>query len=363
MFSSLRFLGWPLLCGLLAGLLIVSYWGIPATPNGSHSYADAVARAAPAVVNIYTTAQVVAPENPLRQDPIYQHFLGKGDQPEQDRIQRSLGSGVIVHADGYILTNHHVIKGADEILVSLYDGRQAIARVVGADTETDLAALKIDLPELSPITIGDPSTIHVGDIVLAIGNPYGFGQSVSQGIISATGRYGLKLATYEDYIQTDAAINPGNSGGALVDYRGRLLGVNAAIYTPSGGSSGIGLAVPADLAIRTMHDLIEYGRPMRGWLGIEVQGLSGGEHSLGTTNGVVITAVYEGGPGARGGLKPGDIVVAIDGHPVGDGHAGLNLLGTTRPGDRIMLDLRRNKIKLGLEVVVGMRPANAQRSG
>ena len=368
----LRFFGWPLLCGILAGLLIVAYLpgDAPArtasAPAGGavNSYADAVSRAAPAVVNIYTSKTVRTPLNPLLADPFFRHFFNRGNSLQQERIQRSLGSGVIVHKDGYVLTNHHVIRGADEILVLLYDGREALARAVGFDAETDLALLKIDLPKLEPIAIGEPAKARVGDVVLAIGNPYGFGQSVSQGIVSATGRYGLRLATYEDFIQTDAAINPGNSGGALIDANGQLLGINTAIYTQNGGSSGIGLAIPADLAVRTMQDLIEYGRPMRGWLGIEVQRLPpellGEAKTASPGNGVVVTSLFRDGPAEKAGLRLGDVVLAINGQAVGDGHAGMNLIGTTRPGDKVKLAVFREGKTLEMTVTVGTRPAVAE---
>ncbi len=361
----LSFLGWPTLCGILAGLLL-AIWpgddnegqGNRTTGSGPYSYADAVQRASPAVVNIYTTKRVRTPLNPLAGDPFFNLFFNRGDQRQQERIQRSLGSGVIIDGGGYLLTNNHVIRGADEILVLLHDGREALAKVIGSDPETDLALLKINLDRLEPIAIGNSDEARVGDVVLAIGNPYGFGQSVSQGIISATGRYGLRLATYEDYLQTDAAINPGNSGGALVDTRGRLLGINSAIYTQSGGSSGIGLAIPVDQAMRTMRDLIEYGRPMRGWLGIEVQRVRGAEEgALTGGNGVVVTAIARSGPAASAGLQLGDLLLAINGQPVGDGHAGMNLIGTTRPGDRVRLRVQRDGREIELEITVGVRPA------
>lgn len=370
--SLLRFLGWPTLCGVLGGLLIataLSNDGISFPFGGTrepYSYADAVGRAAPAVVNIYTSKTVRSSLNPLLEDPLFRRFFNRGTSKQQERIQRSLGSGVIINDDGYVLTNHHVINGADEIVVLLADGREALARVVGFDTETDLAALKIDVPNLEPIAIGDSARARVGDVVLAIGNPYGFGQSVSQGIISATGRYGLRLATYEDFLQTDAAINPGNSGGALIDARGRLVGINTAIYTQNGGSSGIGLAIPADLAIRTMQDLIEYGHPMRGWLGIEVQRLSAAlalQNNLDPGNGVVITGLYNEGPGVQAGLHPGDILLSINGQAVGDGHAGLNLLAATRPGDKVTLVVVRTGKKVQLQMVVGTRPALSESAG
>jgi serine protease DegS len=364
--NLLRFLGWPTLCGILAGLLIATYWSaadgkLPfGHRNGTYSYADAVIRAAPAVVNIYTSKTVHNPSNPMLADPLLKRFFNRGNLKQQEQIQRSLGSGVIVNDNGYILTNHHVINGADEIVVLLADGREALARVVGSDTETDLAALKIDLPNLEPIHIGVSNSARVGDVVLAIGNPYGFGQSVSQGIVSATGRYGLRLATYEDFIQTDAAINPGNSGGALIDADGNMIGINTAIYTQTGGSSGIGLAIPVDIAVRTMQDLIAFGHPMRGWLGIEVQRMPAAlatSNHLEAGNGVVVTNVYSEGPAAIAGLQAGDILLAINGQAVGDGHAGLYLLASTRPGDAVTLQVVRNAKPLQLKMMVGTRPA------
>jgi serine protease DegS len=363
----LHFFGWPTLCGILAGLLIATHWPTSDSKplfghrsGGPYSYADAVSRAAPAVVNIYTSKTVRNPTNPLLADPLLRRFFNRGNPKQQEQIQRSLGSGVIVNREGYLLTNHHVISGADEIVVLLADGREALARVVGSDTETDLAALKIDLPNLEPIVMGESNSARVGDVVLAIGNPYGFGQSVSQGIISATGRYGLRLATYEDYIQTDAAINPGNSGGALIDADGKLIGINTAIYTQSGGSSGIGLAIPVDIAVRTMQDLVAYGHPMRGWLGIEVQRLPAAlatANHLDSGNGVILTNVYKEGPAAAAGLQTGDILLAINGQAVGDGHAGLYLLASTRPGDAVTLQVVRNTKQLQLKMIVGTRPA------
>ncbi len=366
--KTLRFLGWPIVCGALAGLLIVQLWQHPGTTattpttaaaTAPYSYADAVNVAAPAVVNIYTAKTVRMNVNPLLNDPFMRRFFGQRS-PQQERVQRSLGSGVIVDAKGYVLTNHHVIRGADEILVLLQDGREALAEVVGSDSETDLALLKIKLDKLAPILLGESGKARVGDVVLAIGNPYGFGQSVSQGIISATGRYGLQLATYESYLQTDAAINPGNSGGALIDARGRLLGINTAIYSQNGGSSGIGLAIPTDIAVRTMQDLIEYGHPVRGWLGIEVTRVApdvSKANNLDPGNGVILTQVSGGGPAERGGLRAGDIIVAINDRAVGDGHAGMNLIGTTRPGDKVSIEVIRGGDRKKFTVTVGTRPA------
>ncbi len=339
----LKTLFWPSICGLLLGLVILSY-----RPTDSRDFSTAVERAAPAVVNIYTT-KMVQQRHPLANDPLFKHFFSRNGRARQ-HLERSLGSGVIVDDRGYLLTNYHVINGADEILVMLQDGRQALARVIGSDPDTDLAVLQIDLENLTAIPIGQPERARVGNIVLAIGNPYGFGQTVTQGIISATGRYGLGLSQFENFIQTDAAINPGNSGGALVDSQGRLLGINTAIYTQSGGSTGIGLAIPTDLALRTMDDLIRFGRPVRGWLGIEVQPLGSG------TNGVVITGLANNSPAALAGLKLGDILTEINGEKVGDGHAGMRLITDTRPGETVKLGLLRGDQAFSVSTQVAMRP-------
>ena len=341
---SLKPFIWPTVCGILLGLCILAY--LPSQRD--HDYVYAVEHAAPAVANIYTT-KVVAQRHPLADDPLFKHFFSRNGRVKQ-QLESSMGSGVIVSDAGYLLTNYHVIKGADEILVLLHDCRQALASVIGSDADTDLAVLKIDLDNLTSISIGDPSKIHVGNIVLAIGNPYGFGQTVTQGIVSATGRYGLGLSQFENFIQTDAAINPGNSGGALIDTKGRLLGINTAIYTQSGGSTGIGLAIPTDLALRTMSDLISYGRPLRGWLGIEVQPVGVG------TNGVIITALASSGPAEKAGLKIGDILININGEQVGDGHAGMKLITYTRPGERVKIGLLRGEEPMTIETEVAMRP-------
>ncbi|MGI9293807.1 MAG: trypsin-like peptidase domain-containing protein, partial [Pseudomonadales bacterium] len=255
MSKLVRFLAWPVIAGVLAGLLLVDKW--PAligedrapAPIVLASLAPAAERAAPSVVNIYTSKTVAMRRHPLWDDPIFKRFLRGMTPPRQERVQRSLGSGVILRSDGYIVTNNHIISGADEIQVLFANGTTSLAKIVGTDPESDLAVLKVDFDKLPSMELGDPEQARIGDIVLAIGNPYGLGQTVTQGIISATGRYGLNLSTFENYIQTDAAINPGNSGGALVDANGKLLGINSAIYSRSGGSQGIGLAIPANTVI------------------------------------------------------------------------------------------------------------------
>ncbi|MFT5605139.1 MAG: serine protease DegS [Paracoccaceae bacterium] len=351
MLQKLRWLVWPVVIGLVTGLTLLTLrQPAPERDSLTPGYANAFERAAPAVVNIYTSKIVREEQLPLFDDPLLKHFFRRGNPAEREKVERSLGSGVIVSDQGYLLTNNHVISGADEIIVLLHDGRQAIARLIGGDVETDLAVLKIDLPDLRPISIGSTEQARVGDIVLAIGNPYGFGQSMSQGIVSAMGRYGLGLSQYENFIQTDAAINPGNSGGALVDHRGKLLGINTAIYTKSGGSMGIGLAIPADLAMRTMSDIIAYGRAVRGWLGLEVKALNQ------QNNGVVVSAVIPNGPAAAAGLHVGDIIYAINQTAVGDGHAGMNEIAVTRPGDKITLNVGRGGERNLVQVVAGIRP-------
>lgn len=343
--QSLKKFLWPIACGLLLGITILNY-----LPGNQGDYANAVDRAAPAVVNIYTT-KIIQQQHPLANDPLFKHFFNRGGSAKQ-QLERSLGSGVIVSDNGYLLTNYHVIRGAAEILVLLQDGRQALAHVIGSDVDTDLAVLKIELENLTHIGVANPSKIRVGNIVLAIGNPYGFGQTVTQGIVSAVGRYGLGISQYENFIQTDAAINPGNSGGALIDTNGKLLGINTAIYTQSGGSTGIGLAIPIDLALRTMNDLIQFGRPMRGWLGIEVRPMNSGG------NGVVITAIASGGPAEVAGLQLGDIILDINGEQVGDGHAGMQLITYTRPGEEVKINFSRDNKGYSITTKVASRPLN-----
>lgn len=373
LYPLILFLRWPVVFGLLTAIIVLDYFpssvrshqnsneGLvdAATPYGApHSYAPAVKRAAPAVVNIYTS-KIVKQKTP---PPLLQYFLEKNNpQPKQhDRVQRSLGSGIIINTNGYILTNNHVIKDAIEIRVQLQDGREALASVVGTDPETDLAALKISLDNLENIAIGDPSEAMVGDVVLAIGNPYGFGHTVTQGIISATGRYGLRLTAYEGYIQTDAAINPGNSGGALVDAEGKLLGINTVIQTSSGGSQGIGLAIPSDLALRIMSDLIQYGKAIRGWLGVEVpQSIPvdvAEQYNLSPNTGIIITSLYPGGPAQASGLLLRDIITSINGQPVNDGQVAMNFIAATRPGDTVAFEALREGKPINISVVMGSRP-------
>jgi serine protease DegS len=338
---------------------------IPTTPlNGPVSYASAVEHAAPAVVSI-NTAKVVVQRHPLLNDPLFQQFFGRGPDTPRQRVETSLGSGVILSNQGYILTNHHVIGGADAIKVFLRDGRSASAKVIGSDPETDLAVLKIELKNLPALTLGRSERLRVGDVVLAIGNPYGVGQTVTMGIVSATGRTSLGINTFENFIQTDAAINPGNSGGALVDAHGNLVGINTAIFSQTGGSIGIGFAIPTSLAKGVMEQIIEHGRPLRGWLGFEAQSLTpelikafGLDKG---TQGLVITTLFRNGPAHKAGVEPGDVLVAIDGKPAGDAREVLLAISGHRPGDKIRLEVLREGKRLELQAIAGERPASASR--
>jgi serine protease DegS len=317
------------------------------------SYATAVQRAVPSVVNIYTSKRIASRRHPLFDDPFFRRFFREGGS-RRERIQRSLGSGVIVSEKGLILTNRHVIAGADEILVALHDGREALASVVGSDADTDLAVLRVDMENIQPIAFGNPDQARVGDVVLAIGNPYGFGHSVSQGIVSALGRYGLNLTTYEDFIQTDAAINQGNSGGALIDVEGRLLGINTAIFSQTSESNGIGLTIPSDLAISVMEDLRRYGKVIRGWMGLEVQQVYQAQSR--TPYALRVSAIYPGGPADKAGIQAGDFITHLDMEVVRDGHFAMQQIALLRPGDAIEITLQRGEDTLTLEAIVGERP-------
>lgn len=375
------YLRWPVVIGLLSALTTLVLFpdirqqGLSSlgddddTPSlspaeddtwqGPVSYARAVARAAPAVVNIYTRKQVKNVRHPLSNDPLFLHYFNHSDIPRQQRMQSARGSGVIVSKQGYILTNNHVINGVDEIVVALADGREAKAELKGVNSLSDLAVLKIDLEDLTPIPIGSPDTAMVGDVVLAIGNAFGMGQTVTQGIISATRRRGFNIAYFENLIQTDAAINPGNSGGALIDAHGNLLGINTANLNQSGYTGGIGFAIPADTAIQTLNDIVEFGRVVRGWLGVEAQPLSpqlAQSFNLRSTNGVLITHVVEDGPADKAGLRPGDVITRINNQMVGDGRWGIQEIAESRPGDTVSIEIvRQGKIQT-MEAVLGTQP-------
>ncbi len=323
------------------------------------SYAGAVQLAAPSVVNINTTKVVTTRATPYSDDPFMQRFFG-GVQVPRRQLESSLGSGVIVSEQGYILTNNHVIEGADEIQVALSDGRSAVAQVVGKDLETDIAVLKVDLNRLPSIIIGQSDALLVGDVVLAIGNPFGVGQTVTSGIVSATGRNHLGINTYENFIQTDAAINPGNSGGALINAEGHLIGINTAIFSRTGGSQGIGFAIPLSLAKGVMQQIIEHGRAIRGWLGIEVQEITpplAESFGLTDTKGVIISGVLPNGPADQAGLRRGDIVTQINGKPVDNPLALMNTVAQVIPGTAVELQALRNGKNISLKAQVSERPS------
>jgi serine protease DegQ len=327
------------------------------------SFSTAARKAMPSVVNIFTSKEVKVPRHPFMDDPLFRRFFGEQLDDETQRTS-SLGSGVIVGTEGYILTNHHVIEAADEIEVALNDGRQAKARMVGTDPESDLAVLKIELQNLPAVTFGRVEGVNVGDVALAIGNPFGVGQTVTMGIVSALGRTHLGINTFENFIQTDAAINPGNSGGALVDSNGNLIGINTAIYSRSGGSMGIGFAIPVSIARQVMEQIIQTGSVTRGWIGVEVQDITpelAESFKLGETRGVLIANVVRGGPAEQAGVKPGDVLLEVQGKPVPDSSAMLNTVAETRPGDVASLTLLRNGSKVTVKLTVGKRPAVRSR--
>jgi Do/DeqQ family serine protease len=334
---------------------------IEAAPNASGapmpgSYSPAAKLASPAVVSIATT-QVNAPVHPFQNDPWFRFFYG---DREDEAPQQGLGSGVIVSPEGYILTNNHVIEGAAEIQITLSDSRRAIAQVIGTDPETDLAILRIDLERLPVITLGNSDTAQVGDRVLAIGNPFGVGQTVTSGIVSALGRNQLGINTFENFIQTDAAINPGNSGGALVDVNGNLIGINTAIFSRSGGSMGIGFAIPVSTARQVLEGIVRDGQVVRGWVGIEPMELTAElAETFGLpkqSEGVIVTGVLQNGPAANAGLRPGDLLLKVAGQPVKNVGELLTQIASLTPGKAAKLEVMRRNQTLTLDVTPAQRP-------
>ena len=329
--------------------------------QGPVSYADAVAKAAPSVVNIYTTKITTERVTPLFSDPFIQQFFGDALTQTRKKRENSLGSGVIVDKKGYILTNHHVIAGADQIRVVLASGQSLGADIIGIDKDTDLAVLKIEHYNLPAISFARSKHLRVGDVVLAIGNPFGVGQTVTQGIISATGRSQLGINTFENFIQTDAAINPGNSGGALINAHGDLIGISNAIFSQTGGSHGIGFAIPADLARGVMHQLVETGHVARGWLGIAGQDITpqlAEAYALQEDKGILISGILEDGPADLAGLQPGDIITRIDDTELSSAFEILNLVATKKPGTELKIYARRGSTYLELTAKVIERPSN-----
>jgi len=331
---------------------------MPASMPGASTYADAAKKAMPAVVNIYTS-KAVRSRNPLLDDAILRRYFPELAERAPARRATSLGSGVIVSPDGYVLTNHHVIDGADDIEVVLADGREMAARIKGVDPESDLAVLKVDGANLPPITFGTVDGLHVGDVVLAIGNPFGFGNTVTHGIVSALGRNHLGINRFEDFIQTDAAINPGNSGGALVDSSGNLIGINSTIFSQSGGSMGIGFAIPVSLARTVLAQIIKDGSVTRGWLGVEPQAITreaAQALALARTDGVLVRALQRDGPADRAGIQVRDVVVEIGGKPTPDVPQLLARIAELSPGSNARIKVVRDGKPLDLDVAVARRP-------
>ncbi len=328
----------------------------------SDAFAELADATRPAVVNISTTSTVTMQENPFGNmftDPFFRHFFGdQFGNPGQQRKYKSsaLGSGVIVSDDGYILTNNHVVKGADEIKVILYDKREFKGKVVGTDPRTDLAIVKIDARNLPTLTLGESGKLKTGDLVLAIGNPFGLNQTITMGIVSAVGRSNIGLADFEDFIQTDAAINPGNSGGALVNTRGELVGINTAIFSTSGGYMGIGFAIPSDMAKSVMDSIIKHGKVIRGWLGVSIQNLTpdlGKSLGIKETAGALVSGVEAGSPADKAGLKRGDLITAINATKVDDATGLRNIIASTAPGTKIDVRVIRDGREQTLTVTLG----------
>ena len=333
-------------------------------PSAAATYRDAARRALPSVVHIFTSQKIRQPRHPLMEDPLFRHFFGDRSESNEQR-SAGLGSGVIVSSEGYILTNYHVVEAADQIEVAFNDGSTTPAKLVGGDPESDLAVLRI-APEkgksgkLPAITLGQMENLFVGDVVLAIGNPFGVGQTVTMGIVSALGRSHLGINTFENFIQTDAAINPGNSGGALVDSRGNLVGINTAIYSRSGGSLGIGFAIPISTARSVMEQIIQTGTVTRGWIGVEAQEITAElaeTFGLSDSDGALIAGVQRGSPADLGGVRPGDILLSVNGKPVKDPQVMLDLIASQKPGETVPFKLRRQKTLVDANIRIGKRPA------
>ncbi len=342
--------------------VVTLYENLPGSSNNlpTASFSIAAQKVMPAVVNIFTTSEIKNPNNAFMDDPRFRFFFG--DQFEDNAPQQtsSLGSGVLVSHDGYILTNHHVVEAADQIEVALADGRKAKGHIIGSDPETDLAVIKIELGNSLPaITFGHSEEAQVGDIVLAVGNPFAVGQTVTMGIVSAVKRNHLGLNAFENFIQTDAAINPGNSGGALVDVNGNLIGINSAIYSPNGGSLGIGFAIPASTAKKIMEQIILTGSVTRGWIGVAVQEITpelAESFKLGKIQGVLISEVVRGGPADKAKVKAGDILISVDNKPLIDSSSMLETIAALLPGKAVTLKLLRNQKEVVVQVKIGRRP-------
>ncbi len=364
--QTLTFVAQSIVIGLAAAALVLLLVpGILSINSAKQvvSYRTAIEIAAPAVVNIYSAKTITQPKNSIPQDPPFRQFFDKSSQDShasRDSRKRidSKGSGVIMDTNGHVLTNAHVIQGAEEIFVVLRDGRETVARTIGIDSDTDLAVLQIGLDNLPIIPIGDSNQLRVGDVVLAIGNPYDFGQTVTQGIISATGRKRLGITTFDNFIQTDADINPGNSGGALISSQGNLLGINTAIYSTTGGSQGIGLATPVNAALEVMRQLISNGRVVRGWIGIRAQPLPADiANAMGLMKGgALVSGVLQGGPADIANINPGDVITKIQGQDIIDPRQVIDTIAKIAPASKIEMTIIRDWKELKINAVVTQRP-------
>lgn len=371
----LVFTRWPVVTGLLCAIIFLqvkqnNLTTLPNTPRqanhnlnaipynqlGIASLASAVQKAAPSVVNVYTRKASKLSDHPFYSDPFFKRFFNSTEASQAPKFD--LGSGVIMTKDGYIVTNNHVIDEADEIVVILQDGREAKARIAGINQNSDLAVLKINLKNIQPIVLADQSTHQVGGIVLAIGNPFGVGQTVTQGIISATRRYGLNISRFENFIQTDAAINPGNSGGALINSQGELVGIATANLAQSGYTGGIGFAIPADTALQTVNDIIKHGKVIRGWLGIDVEGLSvqQGDNQQ-RLAGFLITGINQDSPAKKANLQLGDIITRINDKTGNALLRGEQEIAETRPGESIEIEILRDKTQMVVTVTLEAFPS------
>lgn len=370
--------GWPVAVGLLGALLLIELFpewvGLPTSrvivkqvaaqsvQSNAFSFADAVEIASPAVVNLFSSdhnseAQAIELQVP---DEELKHLHGQEvPMPPTKQPKSSLGSAVLISENGIMLTNNHVVANKQGIIVALKDGRTLQAKIIGSDPETDLAVIKVEATGLPAIVFGDSEKLRTGDGVLAIGNPYGVGQTVTYGIVSGTGRHHLGLNTYEDFIQTDAAINPGNSGGALVDMQGHLVGINTAIFSRGSGSQGIGFAIPAKLALEVMESIIQHGRMVRGWMGLEVKNIpleTQNDRQLRQGEGVIVSRVYDNSPAAKGGLEQGDIILSIDGVVANDGRVSMNQVARIRPGETVVMEVLKQGVIQQLKIEIGVRP-------
>ena len=337
---------------------------VPAQVTATAGYSDVAERAVKGVVNIASTKVVRTPQrnSPFSQDPFFRRFFGFPDQVPRERRERARGSGVLVTTDGYILTNNHVVEGADEVLVVLHDERELIAKIVGTDPKTDVAVLKVEATELEPLPLGHSSELRLGEVVLAIGNPFGLSHTVTQGIVSALGRARVGIADYEDFIQTDAAINPGNSGGALINTRGELVGINTAIASSSGGYQGVGFAIPADMAHVIMDSLVRYGHVQRGYLGVIIQDMRpdmAEQFGLKKSHGAIVSDVLENGPAGKAGLQRGDVVLRFAGQEVTDAAQLRNTVSQTTPDSEAEMTVLRDRKERTINVTIGRHPDDA----